>query len=309
MTTTLALQSVKDMGPASTANATRHWPGTAMDLSIPRFSLQPPSGFSLSAGGSATKGTVPSNAPSSSDATSAGAIANGKSAGPVDVISIGDDAYAAGTFTAIAGDTYRISDLFKASVPTGQTIAGFRVALGDAGANGGTLQLDGQDVLDGTTSFSAEQFARLTYTTGASGSQTIVVVAQTGTRRPSLPDGTLGALSHKIDSPAVPITADITGSRSINGMNALITPPGTDAGIVQQAGIIAGCFGSLNATTNFSDTQFDRLTYTTGANGSQNIVVFAQTSTRQPSLPPGTFGVVYGVLCFTAACILVAVLQ
>ncbi len=279
-----------------------------MDLSIPPFALQLSSGYSLSAGGSATKGTVASNA-SSSDATSSGATANAKSAGPVDVISISDDAYAAGTFTAIAGDTYRISDLFKASVPTGQTIAGFRVALGEAGANGGTLQLDGQDVLDGTTTFSAGQFTRLTYTTGAGGSQNIVVVAQVGTRLPSHPDGTLGTLSHEIDSPAVQITADITGSRSINAMHALITLTGTDAGTVQQPGIFAGWSGSLNATTNFNDAQFDRLTYTTGANGSQNIVVFAQASTRQPSLPDGTLGVVYGVLCFAAACILVAVLQ
>jgi hypothetical protein len=50
----------------------------------------------------------------------------------------------------------------------------------------------------------------------------------------------------------VQITADITGSRSINAMNALTTPPGTDAGIagiVQQAGNFAGSAGSLNATT------------------------------------------------------------
>ncbi len=156
-----------------------------------------------------------------------------------------------GNFTAIAGDTYRMSDLFKASAPTGQTLAGFRVALSDAGAHGGTLQLDGQDVLAGTTSFSAEQFARLTYTTGAGGAQNIVVVAQTGTRLPSLPDGTLGALSREIDSPAVQITANVTGSRSINAMNALTTPPGADAdiaGIVQQAGIFTGWSGSARST-------------------------------------------------------------
>ena len=47
-----------------------------------------------------------------------------------------------GNFTAIAGDIYRMSDLFKASAPTGQTIAGYRVALGASGG-GGQLQLNG----------------------------------------------------------------------------------------------------------------------------------------------------------------------
>ncbi len=167
-----------------------------------------------------------------------------------------------GNFTAIAGDTYRMSDLFKASAPTGQTLAGFQVALGDAGANGGKLQLDGQDVLTGTTSFSAEQFARLTYTTGAGGPQNIVVVAQTGTRLPSLPDGTLGTLNREIDSPAVQITANVTGSRSINAMNALTTPPGVDAdiaGIVQQAGIFTGWTGSARSTLQ-TDGSFTAIT-------------------------------------------------
>ena len=41
------------------------------------------------------------------------------------------------------------------------------------------------------------------------------MVAQTGTR---LSDGTL---IHETDSPAVQITANVTGTRSINAMNAL----------------------------------------------------------------------------------------
>ena len=181
-----------------------------MDLSILPLS----SGYRLSSG---TQGAVPSNA--------SGATAYAKSAGPVDVISISDNAYVGGNFTAIAGDTYWMSDLFTASTPTAQTVAGFRVALGHAGANGGTLRLDGQDVLDGITTFSAEQFARLTYTTGAGGSQTIVV-AKTGTRQPSPSDGTLDVVSGRTDlaitiiwTAAAIMQWSVTSERSIRHRN------------------------------------------------------------------------------------------
>ena len=153
-----------------------------------------------------------------------------------------------GNFTAVAADTYRMSDLFKASAPTGQTIAGFRVAL----AGGGQLWRDGQNVT-GTTSFTADQFAHLTFIAGAKDTQqSLVVVAQTGTRTANAADGTLGALSHEIDSAAVQITANVTGSRSINAMNALNTASSAaDAamvGIVQQAGIFTGFVGSTRPT-------------------------------------------------------------
>ncbi len=277
-----------------------------MDLTI---SLNLPSGYSLSSG---TQDGVPSNASPSFDATSVGATANAKSPGPIDVISISDNAYVAGNFTAIAGDTLRMGDLFAASTPTARTVPGFRVSLGDAGSNGGTLRLDGHDVAEGTTSFTVEQFARLIYIAGARGSQNIVVIARTGTRPPSFPDGTLSGLSSEIDSPAVQITVHVTSSRSINVMSALTTPPGTDAGIasiVQHVGVFTGRIGPLSGTTTHSAEQLERMTDTTGANDTQNIVMFAPSGTRQPSLPDGTLGVVYAVLCFVAICILVVVLQ
>jgi hypothetical protein len=262
--------SVKNIGPAFTADETRRDRGAAMDLSILPLSLKLPSGYRSSSG---TQGAVPSDVPSSSDATPAGAAANVKSAGLVDVISISNNAFVAGNFTAVAGDTYWLSNLFKASTPIAQTIAGFQVALGNSGVNGGMLRLDGQDVPDGT-SVSTEQFARLTYTTGAGGSQTIVVVAQIGARQPGLPDGSLGAPSREADSPAVQITAHVTGSRSINAMGALTTSTGTDvgiAGIVQQAGIFTGWTGWLGGTTKLDTARFDDLTYTTGANGRRTL--------------------------------------
>jgi hypothetical protein len=216
-------------------------------MSILPFSLQLPSGYSLSPGSSGTQATGASS--SATAATAAGV----KSAAPVDVISIGNSSFVAGDFTAQAGDIYRLSDLFKTTAPAGQTTAGFRVALGDVatGDGGGKLMLDGKAIVPSRTSFSAEEFAQLTYVAGTAGPQSLVVIAQTGSRLTNA-DGSLGALTHEIDSPAVQITADVTGRRSINAMNALsTTPTGADveiASIVQQAGIFSGFVGTTRST-------------------------------------------------------------
>ena len=221
-----------------------------VSLSIIPFSLQLPSGYGFSTGSSGTQGTAASSTPSSAVATtSTGAT---KSANPVDVISLSNNAFVAGNFTAKAGDIFRMSSLFNASAPTGQTIAGFRVALGgvapgDGVASGGKLFLGTLDVSD-RTSFSADEFAHLTYATGTGGSQSLVVVAQTGELRAD------GTINQEIDSPAVQITANITGTRSINAMNALSTqlqPSDADANtvsIAQQAGIFTGFVGSTRPT-------------------------------------------------------------
>jgi predicted RNA binding protein YcfA (HicA-like mRNA interferase family) len=244
-----------------------------------------------------------------------------------------------GNFTADANDVFRLSDLFHAQTGTsGTATAGYRVALGDGG---GQLLLNGTDVTS-RTSFTVDEFARLTYAAGADGTQqTLVVVAQSGKRLPT------GTLSQVVDSPAVQITANVaTGSRSINAMKALITTPSeADAsvvGIVQQAGILTGSGASarptlqtvgnftadandvfrlsdlfhaqtgtsgtatagyrvalgdgggqllLNGTdvtsrTSFTADEFARLTYTAGADGTQQtLVVVAQSGKR---LPTGT---------------------
>ena len=81
------------------------------------------------------------------------------------------------------------------------------------------------------------------------------MIAQTGTLQAN------GSLTGEIDSPAVQITADVTGTRSINAMNALVNTPTTTAdanvaGIVQQAGIFTGFGGtarpSLQTDGNFT---------------------------------------------------------
>ena len=149
-------------------------------MSILPFSLQLPSGYSLSPGSSGTQATG-----ASSSATAA-TTASVTSADPVDVISISNSSFVAGDFTAKAGDIYRMSDLFQTTAPTGQTTAGFRVALGDVatGDGGGKLQLERRGYRPARTSFSADEFAQLTYVAGTAGPQSLVVVAQTGTRLP-----------------------------------------------------------------------------------------------------------------------------
>ena len=303
-----------------------------MSDSILPFSLQLPSGYSLTASSATTSATSSTATTSTTAATTASTTAI--AANPVDVISISNTAVA-GTFTAVAGDIYRMSVLFDATAPTGQTsagnaIAGYRVGLG---AGSGTLQLNGVDVTS-QTSFTAAQFAQLTYTTGANATQqSLVVVAQTGTLLSS------GAISQEVDSPAVQITANVTGTRSINAMDALsVDPTDSDANtvsIVQQASIFTGIGGSTQPTlqtqgnftavagdiyrmnalfsasaptgqtivgyrvglaagsgtlqlngvdvtsqTSFTAAQFAQLSYTTGANATQqNLVVIAQTGT------------------------------
>jgi hypothetical protein len=156
----------------------------------------------------------------------------------------------AGNFTAVAGDNYRLGDLFDGTAPTGQTVAGYRVALG---AGSGQMLLNNVDVT-GRTSFTADEFAHLTYTAGADQTQQgLVVVAQTGKR---LLDG---SLSQVTDSQAVQITASITGTRSINAMNALTaTPSGADANIaavVKETNILTGVGSgrpTLNTEGNFT---------------------------------------------------------
>ena len=151
-----------------------------------------------------------------------------------------------GNFTAAAGALYRLDDLFHGVAPSGQTIAGYRIALSDGGTNGGQLLLNGQPV-NGQTSFTADQLAQLTYQAGADGTQQdIIAVAQTGTQ---LANGTLTQVT---DSPAIQITATAAQTNSINAMNAMVDPPtGSDAAaaeIASEANILTGFAGSVRPT-------------------------------------------------------------
>src|SRR5476649_1714751 len=99
-----------------------------MDLSVLPFTLQIPAGYDF-----ASSSWTPGGAPSAGGSTStSAATASGAASGPVDVVSIGGNGNG-GSFTAVAGDIYRLADLFKGSAPAGQSVAGYRVALGGSG--------------------------------------------------------------------------------------------------------------------------------------------------------------------------------
>ncbi len=166
-----------------------------------------------------------------------------------------------GNFTAAQDDAYSVSDLFNGTAASGGgTIVGYKVALGDGSGDNGQLLLDGKDVT-GQTSFTADQFADLHYVAGSSGSsESLEVIAQTGKVAAD------GSISNEIDSPAVQITASVTGTRSINAANALLNQPtGPDANsiaIAQSANIFGGFGGaarpSLSTVGNFTADAGDK---------------------------------------------------
>ncbi len=162
-----------------------------------------------------------------------------------------------GNFTSAAGDTYGLSNLFSATAPTGATIASYEVAV----EGGGSLYLNGTAVTT-QTSFTAAQFNQLQYVAGASGSGNIEVIAQTQ------PTDSSGDPLGLVDSPAVSITNTVTGDRSLNAANALITTPtGNDSSyitIAQESAIFTG-FGSNKPATvttvgNFTSAAGDSFT-------------------------------------------------
>ena len=180
----------------------------------------------------------------------------------------------AGNFTATAADTFSVGKLFSGTAPKGGSIAGYQVALRNDG-NSGQLTLDGTAVST-KRSFTADEFARLQYVAGAAGSSDdLVVVAQSGQRQSD------GTIINEIDSPAVQITASVTGARSLNAIAALNTPiTGTDGDFVtiaRQASIFSGfgaarpglsTVGNLTATASDSFSVGKLFTGTAPKNGS-----------------------------------------
>ena len=131
-----------------------------------------------------------------------------------------------------------------------------KVALrsdGDA-SNNGQLLLGDKDVT-GQLSFTADEFSRLHFKAGPSGSQQdLVMVAQVGTRLAS------GKLSNITDNPTVQITAGVTGTRSLNGIGALLTrATGSDANFIntaQEASIFTG-FGQARPSLSTVGMSYD----------------------------------------------------
>ena len=137
-----------------------------------------------------------------------------------------------GNLTAAAGDRFALSGLYAGTAPAGGAIQNYKIALrsDQAAPNAGTLLLYGADV-SSRQNFSPYEFSQLAFVAGPAGStQDLLVVAQTGTL--NIDD----TLKNPVDSPAVQITASVTGTRSLNAARALqTTPTGGDAAFVALA--------------------------------------------------------------------------
>jgi hypothetical protein len=191
-----------------------------------------PSGY-----GAASASSIGANAPQSTTGSTGTASAS------QDVLDIRVP-LPGGTFTAEAGDSLSLSELYDAGPNAWSNVASYRVALRDdpATPGGGRLLLRGVDVTD-RTDFTPAEFNELQFIAGPDGARSdLVVVARSGK-----PDGQ-GGLTSIVDSPAVQITASTTGTRSLNAAAALRTTPGADEAaflrVAQEAALFAGAGGT-----------------------------------------------------------------
>jgi hypothetical protein len=150
---------------------------------------------------------------------------------------------AAGDFTAAAGDRFSMNTLFDTAGGVFDEGASYRVALRDdpSGSGGGRLILNGEAVT-GRSEFTGAEFAALLFEAGPAGSaQDLLVVA-----RKTGPTGLI------TDSPALEITARVTGTRSINALAALRTEDAVESGfdrILRDAAVYGGTSApALSAT-------------------------------------------------------------
>jgi hypothetical protein len=108
---------------------------------------------------------------------------------------------AAGNFTAVNGDLYRVAALINVAPASGSSITSYNLAV----RGGGALVLDGADIDPNTkTSFTSDEFNRLQYRAGST--STDILVSATG--------------SNGIGAPAVGLTQSVGTSdfdRTING--------------------------------------------------------------------------------------------
>lgn len=201
-----------------------------------------------------SSGAASSSSADGSSTASSSKTASSSSGNPTDIVDIRSNR--SGTFTAAESDLFSLGDLYTATAPTGSSVAGYKVTLRSdpASPNGGQLLLGDKDVT-GQLSFTADEFSRLHFEAGPSGGQQdLVVVAQLGTRLAN------GTLSNVTDSPAVQITANVTGTRSLNGLGALLNrATGSDANFVntaQEASIFTG-FGQARPSLSTVGMPYD----------------------------------------------------
>ena len=197
--------------------------------------------------------TVPFYAQYSGGSVSSGSSApptSANAAGPIDVVDL-RNAQQSGGFTASAGDKFALSSLYTSTAPAGSVVQNYKVALrsDQAAPYAGQLLLAGVDV-SSRQSFSPYEFSQLSFVAGPLGSkQDLLVVAQTGTLAND------DTLTNPVDSPAVQITASVTGTRSINAAAALqTTPTGADAAFVALAQEATTLNGTTTSTTGATAT-------------------------------------------------------
>ncbi|MEN0074503.1 MAG: hypothetical protein AAGC69_08970 [Paracraurococcus sp.] len=203
-----------------------------------------------------------------------------------------------GNFTAEAGDSLGLRDLFDAGTNAYDTIALYRVALRDDPSSpaGGRLMLRGEDVTS-RIDFTPAEFNELQFVAGPDGARTdLVVVARQGKS-----DGK-GGLTGIVDSPAVQITASVTSTRSINAVAALRTPPEPGDGdaaflrVVQGSALFSGLGStttrpSLSTVGNFTAEAGDSLglrdLFDAGDNAYDTIALYRVALRDDPSTPGG----------------------
>jgi hypothetical protein len=186
--------------------------------------------------------TVPGGDAGSADATGAdGTTPDVVNADPIDSIHLSQIQFG-GSFTTEAGDSYRIADLFKITQAEGEKIHDVGVAIRGAG----TLTLNGVDVTN-QLNFTEDQFKSLILNVGTTIGDTTDIV--------------LAALTSHGSSPAMEITADVTGTRSINAAPALYQQDNFTF-VAQRASLLRGYFADqdpgLTTAGNFTGEASDR---------------------------------------------------
>ncbi len=222
-----------------------------------------------------------------------------------------------GDFQAQSGESYRVASLFSGKAGSGGSIDSYLVAV----KGGGTLSLDG-NAIDSTTttSFTADEFARLKFTAGGSDSK-LVVAAQSGTTSSAAVEITAGtgsdtsfnALAAKYNTDPyslIAFTANLLNSTGTSSGAPTLTSVGNFTGSATDSYRVANLFkaqgstissysvaargtGSLsldgntidpNAQTSFTADEFNRLVFTPGSGKADLVVAALGTGTSSQAV-------------------------
>ncbi len=218
-----------------------------------------------------------------------------------------------GNFTAVAGQSYLLSNLYQAQPPaSGGAITKFSVAV----AGGGTLQLNGVTIdPNQQTGFTPDQFAQLSFVAGSSDSKLVVSAQNAGGSSKAVEIGAATGSQTSVNAlPAsfgndpyslVALSANLQNA-SAGAAAPRVTTVGNFSGHATDQYRLAGLFNAtpassqsitgfqvalrgagqllLNGTavlstqTSFTPDQFQQLTFAAGA-GPSDLLVSAQSGT------------------------------